>query len=469
MKPKTKSAAVLLHKILSSQSRILNSGSGFILNIGLRGKKFDELAYSEWRGGLIEKGINPKTHAALFGIYSTIVPFKSGRDNSQVKLPQAEREWVLVVTHDQSRTGAPILALSLIDELAKSFNVATVALGSGVLEENFAKSSNAYFRFYGPRKRTRRITSFIHKTLKSAEFKFALVNSMESSFSIKDITTVGIPCVALIHEYSSYGSRANGTIEGLQAAKSIVFSSSLTRDSMLESTINVDPNKFCLIPQGKCDVPQSTQPLANQKSIEDFQHSVDLFFNSRDGLNVIGAGYVHFRKGLDLFVTLASLVKRIPGQENAKFLWVGDGYSTKDYNYGLFIDDQIERLGLRDSVKIIPSSQHFKYAIEKSHVLALTSRLDPLPNVVIDAIFEGKHIVCFDKASGFPENFENVPALKSGVAGYLDLNDMARKLGEIGSNLGSAEHKEESATITEFAHSNFSFTNYTNRLINLFE
>ena len=469
MKSEAKPTQELLHKILSNQSRILSAGADLLLKIGLRGKPFDALAYSEWRGGLIEKGINPKIHAALYGIYSRVTQFKSGIDNSSVQPPKPDRDWVLVVTHDQSRTGAPILALSLVNELAKNYNVATVALGSGVLANNFAQASNAYFKFYGPRQSSRQFSRFIQKASEFAKFKFAIVNSMEAAFSIESLSYCNIPCIALIHEYSSYGSRAKGTLEGLKASKAVVFSSSLTRDSMIESRPEIESQKFFVIPQGKCEVPQDAQ--SNQKLIsnEKFKESVDSFFNSSNGLNVIGAGYVQYRKGLDLFVTLASLVTKVPGLEESKFLWVGDGYSTKDANYGLFVYDQIARLGLADSIRIIPSSQYFTYALQRADALALTSRLDPLPNVVIDAIFEGKHIVCFDKASGFPELFKDNEVLRSGVAGYLDLEGMARKLTDIGQSLSSSQHRESSAGIAAFAESNFSFSIYTNRLVNLFD
>lgn len=469
MKPKAISIDELLHRILSNQSRILSAGADLLLKMGLRGKPFDALAYSEWRGGLIEKGINPKIHAALFGIYSRLSQFRSGMDNSLVQDVKSEQDWVLVVTHDQSRTGAPILALSLVNELAKNFNVATVALGAGVLSDNFAKSSNAYFKFFGPRQSSHQFSRFVGKLSKFAEFKFAIVNSMESAFSIEALSNSGIPCISLIHEYSSYGSRAKGTLEGLEASKAVVFSSSLTKNSMIESRVEISPHKFHVIPQGKCEVPQDTQFAQPQILDRQFEDTVDSFFNSGEGLNVIGAGYVQYRKGLDLFVTLASNVIKIPGLEKSKFLWVGDGYSTKDINYGLFVDDQINRLGLANSIKIIPSSQHFIYALHRANALALTSRLDPLPNVVIDAIFEGKHIVSFDKASGFPEMFKGNAVLESGVVGYLDIEEMARRLGAIGNQLGTPKHQEESKAITAFAKENFSFSIYTNRLVNLFD
>lgn len=469
MKPKAKPTDELLHKILSNQSRIVSAGADLLLKIGLRGKPFDALAYSEWRGGLVEKGINPKTHATLYGIYSRITQFRSGMDNSLVKASKPDCDWVLVVTHDQSRTGAPILALSLVNELAKNYNVATVALGSGVLANNFAQSSNAYFKFYGPRQSSSQFSRFIKKTSEFAKFKFAIVNSMEAAFSIESLSNCDISCIALVHEYSSYGSRAKGTLEGLKASKAVVFSSSLTRDSMIESRPEIDSQKFFVIPQGKCEVPQDAHPVQKLNSNDKFKESVDSFFSSSNGLNVIGAGYVQYRKGLDIFVSLASLVTKVPGFENSKFLWVGDGYSTKDANYGLFVSDQIARLGLADSIKIIPSSQYFTYALQRADALALTSRLDPLPNVVIDAIFEGKHIVCFDKASGFPELFKDNHVLRSGVAGYLDLEGMARKLTDIGQSLSSSQHRERSAVIAAFAESNFSFSIYTNRLVNLFD
>ena len=64
---------------------------------------------------------------------------------------------------------------------------------------------------------------------------------------------------------------------------------------------------------------------------------------------------------------------------------------------------------------------------EKASLLVLSSRLDPLPNVAIDAICEGLPIVCFDKASGIADVLKAHGLQQQCVAEYINTTDMAQK------------------------------------------
>ena len=58
----------------------------------------------------------------------------------------------------------------------------------------------------------------------------------------------------------------------------------------------------------------------------------------------------------------------------------------------------------------------------------MTSRLDPLPNVAIDAMHAGTPMLCFEKACGLADYLEKDEVLKQNlVSQYLDINNMSEK------------------------------------------
>ena len=63
--------------------------------------------------------------------------------------------------------------------------------------------------------------------------------------------------------------------------------------------------------------------------------------------------------------------------------------------------------------------------------MLLSSRLDPLPNVAIDSFFNKLPVVCFSETTGIAEILENFGLGDTCVANYLDINDMANKVGRL--------------------------------------
>ena len=51
----------------------------------------------------------------------------------------------MIVSHEASRTGAPILALNLADKLSKKYNIVNLILGGGELREDFRSAGVALF------------------------------------------------------------------------------------------------------------------------------------------------------------------------------------------------------------------------------------------------------------------------------------------------------------------------------------
>ena len=121
--------------------------------------------------------------------------------------------------------------------------------------------------------------------------------------------------------------------------------------------------------------------------------------------------------------------------ENKKvqFVWIGSGYDpNNDFNVSLWLKDQINRSGLTDKLHIFDESPEYQSLMEESDIFLMTSRLDPLPNVAIDALYKGKPVHCFKDACGIADLLETEVLLKSNlVAGYLNIDEMAGQVSSL--------------------------------------
>ncbi|RYG55554.1 MAG: glycosyltransferase, partial [Alphaproteobacteria bacterium] len=120
----------------------------------------------------------------------------------------------------------------------------------------------------------------------------------------------------------------------------------------------------------------------------------------------------------------------------------------RDVDYSSYLSDQVQRAGLSGHVFFVGETSFIDSAYAKADVFLLSSRLDPLPNVAIDAMFSGVPVVCFDRCSGIADFLHRIEMGPRCVARYLDTEDVAAKLldfaasaslrSEIGGIIGAA-------------------------------
>ncbi len=455
-------------KLLTSKSKFLSKLAQAVLVIGLGGRKFDAEAYSAWRGDLVSQGIDPNIHAALSGIKQFFFGMRGQFEFTLGKPRDEKLDWVLVVTHDMSRTGAPILALNLAKELSSKFNVVTLSLGRGTLHNNFRDTSSVLAEDYGNRLANKMFKRRIRNLCERYNFAFAFINSVESVYAVEALAEHGVESTALIHEYASYSRSDEDTFRGLNCAKVIIFSSQLTKESFLSVLDQNSEQLLEVLHQGHCEIPQTSNK--HNEVDRKFRNAVDAYFETRNSevpLRVLGAGYVQFRKGVDLFIALAAQTVLKPGLEGAKFLWVGDGFNKKSVEYGSYLQDQIERSNLSSNVSLVKSSEDFEYALANCDVFALTSRLDPFPNVVIDSLKAGKPVFSFQDCSGFPEIFEKSSSLRGLISPYLRVDVMADQLERFAHNLNEGSRSTYTQDIGDLFRKEFSFEGYVRQLVSI--
>src|SRR5208337_199004 len=114
------------------------------------------------------------------------------------------RRTVLLVSHEASQTGAPILAFNLLEKFAARYNVISVLLGPGGMEKAFRKVSTVTI---GPFPKRLRETPHIHEPILDACRRFApafaIVNSMVSREALIPLSKAGVPSILLVHEFVS--------------------------------------------------------------------------------------------------------------------------------------------------------------------------------------------------------------------------------------------------------------------------
>lgn len=405
----------------------------------LRHPFFDAKQYLASHPDLLTVGMNPFTHYSTFGrkegrtaspIRRLVPPFRVANalkllgSSSQIN---RKRPTVLVVLHEGSRTGAPIIGYNLVSGLLRKFNVFVLFLNGGPVAQ---ACSDIGAVVAIARRRCRSWSEgayFIRQLCQAHCFKFAIVNSVEARFVLGGLKVEGIPTVSLIHEFASYIIPTNHFRYAVELSDETVFPARIVWRDAIDLIPELASRSFHVIPQGLCELPSSKEHRMIETA-EEIRQKMGIPRRSAETVVIVGVAYVSFRKGVDFFIQCASRILRSnPGKE-VHFVWVGGAYKPeKDGSYSVFLADQIRREGLVGKLHFIGEIQNMTAVYDEADIFLLTSRLDPLPNVALEALCHGLPLVCFDGTTGIAEFLSKVGLSDECIARFLDVDDMAQK------------------------------------------
>jgi glycosyltransferase involved in cell wall biosynthesis len=376
----------------------------------------------------------------------------------------ASKKTILVVSHEASRTGAPILAWNLVNELSKKYNVVSLILGGGELRDDFLSAGVALFEANRRVMDATEISAIVDDLCNQHDIDFALVNSVESRSALPALKARSVPAICLLHEFACNIRPMTAFGDVFKYADQVVFSTRVTLENALHE-LRIERNESIhLIPQGKCPVPaRNDDPTA----ANDERLWLDKILRPGGEENrefvVLGAGALEMRKGLDLFVECANRVINTNGGGRFRFVWIGNGYEPEtDTIISVYLADQIKRAGIDAQVKIVRATSEIEHAYANADLLLLPSRLDPLPNVAIDALISGIPVVCFDRTTGIADFLIETGLGEACVARYLDSTDLSRKVLALASNVdmrADVVKRGQSAAVSAF-----DFPRYVERL-----
>jgi glycosyltransferase involved in cell wall biosynthesis len=344
------------------------------------------------------------------------------------------KETIILVSHEASRTGAPIVALNIGQRLCKKYNVVTILLRGGDLIDSFNKFSAHLICLDDRHRHQTEFKYVINSILRSRPIRFALVNSIASWDFISSLGVAFVPTVTLIHEFASYTRPIGAMRETLGWVTEPVFSTKMTAESFSNDHPALLHRRVHILPQGQCRLPPA--PIAKETRGERRRLEAGLRPpGAEKDFVVLGAGAVHLRKGVDLFLASAAATQRRGGDRRIRFVWIGHGYDPeKDIAYSAYIAEQIARSRLSESVAMLEEVTDLAPAYAMADAFYLSSRLDPLPNVAIDAGMLGLPVICFDGATGFAEILLREKTTSLTVVPHLDVDAVARLVVDFAGN-----------------------------------
>nr|ADI18727.1 lipopolysaccharide biosynthesis protein [uncultured Rhizobiales bacterium HF4000_32B18] len=320
------------------------------------------------------------------------------------------RRTVIVATHEFSATGAPLVALDLATGAAERCNVVVMGLRakSGALIARFAEVAVSVIVTERPFEEW---PFFDPCPLDAADV--AILNSVECFPFVKALVARRIPFVSYVHEFTNYTLPAYKAVVTALYAERVLFSSETVRRSWAGVLADADFDvaaDSAIVPQAEL-IPGAV-PAADYRAART-RLSALLGTEVGDRRVVYGAGEVHWRKGTDIFAMLAAQGRRT--DPDTLFVWIGDGLDHEDFHIGVWVEKHLSDGAVNDpagNLFHLPAGPYYRDVCRAADVLFLASRLDPLPNVVFDAVALGCAVVLFEGASGFDDaRYRGEPAM----------------------------------------------------------
>jgi len=372
-------------------------------------------------------------------------------------------ETVLLVAHEASRTGAPILTYNLVQRLQGKCNVVALLLADGDLVEDFQTSCAAVI---GPLSRAdwhpSEFKHLVRQLHDHYPFAYAIINSIESARIVPPLARALVPTILLVHEFAAYARPKSMVRDALEQATQVVFSADVVARSAAEEYPILAHRPIHILPQGQTERPPAGEKIASPATPANLAR---MFRppGAEQAFVVMGCGIVHIRKGVDLFLSCAAAVAALKPRRPVRFVWVGSGYDPEnDVDYSCYLGDQIARSGLEATVAFTGEIADVDAAYELSDLFFLSSRLDPLPNVAIDAAMRGLPVICFDGTTGIADIFAADPATSKCVLPHLDVHAAANLIVDLAGD--EARRRRIGDAVRNIGRATFDMDRYVRRL-----
>ncbi|MFC6791474.1 glycosyltransferase [Methylobacterium komagatae] len=281
--------------------------------------------------------------------------------------------------------------------------------------------------------------------LANSGYKLAITNSIFSGNILETLIASRIRCLSLVHELpriinNGFGAEHIKKIFGLSDI--VVFPNNFVKRALTK--VFDEPTKRSVVrPQGmyKNLVFDTPAKLREKLGIP------------KSSKIVINVGYADLRKGVDLFIQVArfSWTQR----DDLHFVWLGG--RDADVKAWLASDSP--------NMHFLEFTNDVGAVLSESDIFLLTSREDPFPSVVLEALSFGLPVVGFEEAGGASELLAN-----PNLGRVVPLGDVAAAFDAVVTLLEDpgSDHKESGRSFrADFIHRNFDFGDYCADLLKL--
>ncbi len=384
------------------------------------------------------------------------------RGGGRTEEAPAARTRVLFVSHEATRTGAPLIILNILKHFSQRCDIQceTILHNGGHLAGEFKKHSTVEC-LNAPRKTcdevTKRVQKFVQRE-KGNPPVLALCNSMESRFIAEAVAGQRIPMIYLVHELPS--SYAEEDYQNIYAySDKVIFPVHAVREAA-DQKAPMPQGKAVVLPQGLLNPEfgrKGTRAAARKKILGEMGLPEDAFV-------VLGCGTLDLRKGIDHFANIARTLHNQSRQAAPiHFIWVGDGprWTHSPWHY---VQLDLDKSGLGTHVHFVGEKADVEPYFLASDIFLMSSRVDPFPCVIHEAMASGLPIITFQNSGGAVEAIAGGAGIAVPYADYDQAASYIRML---------AAQPEMAAGMRvkslERVHSRYRFEDYGDKLIDLAE
>jgi glycosyltransferase involved in cell wall biosynthesis len=426
-------------------------------------ERFDPAFYADMYPDAAITGVNLLAHYLDHGRAEGRRPVSlAGKLTLGTERLDPDRETVLLIVHQATRTGAPVLAYNLGKRLRERYNLVTLLLDGGVLVDAFAAVSDALI---GPITRSDwllpEVDRIVGRIVDHYRVAYALANSIDTRIAFVPLALRSIPVVALVHEFPSHLSPPIEMGRALEWVTQTVFSANVVADAARAEYPALDKHTVHVIRQGPSEPPPAGRPADS-----DFAHRLRQSVRPNgmeSAFIVLGCGTVTNRKGVDLFLACADAVAALAPQRPMRFVWIGRGTDADmDRRYAAELAAQRSRMAAPHTVALLDEVPDLEPAYASADLFFLSSRLDPLPNVGIDSALRGLPIVCFEGVSGFAELLAEHATTRPCVVPRFDVAAAAATIARLAADEGA--HREIGEATRSLARAKFDMSAYVRRI-----